>query len=460
MSSLLGGLGGAAVGIGVGEAAATVLEPALVGPSQTAWETVAKAGGGKVLTLDQLAMLVATALNVLSDVEEDAARNGYNLDTLNSAIQLALKAPGPPDAEKLYLRSAGNYPGAITEDQLHHAYAKAGLEGQWWGPLTDAAGSQLLTPAQLALSIVRSTVNSSGLLVVNLDTSDSNVPQYPVATLDPVAEAAAFGIDAERLQVLVGDVGLPMASHEAASAYFRGIITEGAYNQAILEGDTRPEWAPFILDQSREIPTVVNALENYLRGYTTDFQTALDNAARWGMTEADATLIYQNLGRPLPVREITQGLALGASFNPIEGELQDPYQASVAESNLKQSYYDLAIAARQYLWPSYFMLEKIVPNPYSADDAAQFLEYAGYRPDVAKAVGEALAAPAATTSTPTKSAQTALLTATRKAYVGSAIDVTQATAALTTAGLTADEISQWLAYAEAQRLVENPPENA
>ena len=58
------------------------------------------------------------------------------------------------------------------------------------------------------------------------------------------------------------------------------------------------------------------------------------------------------------VRQITQALARGGTFNPEPGELTDPYDAAIVEGNLKPAYYDLAKANR-YTLPSPFTMRSL-----------------------------------------------------------------------------------------------------
>ena len=427
MSSLEGVLVGGVAGVAIGEAATTALDPVFEPITQDAWYNAAT----KILDANQLAQLVATALLDQAKAADEAQRDGYPAVEFTKLVQLALKAPGVPEAQKLWLRAKADPEGSITTAQLEHAYAKSGLEYQYWDALSNAAATALLAPAELALGVVRSTVQSNGLLIVDLDTSDSNVKQYPVAALDTLAEFAAAGIDAERAKVLVGSVGLPMSAIQAALATFRGILTPGAYNQAVLESDTRPEWAPFIFDFARQIATAHEYLENYLRGYTKTLDAALAGAAKHGMSTADATVIFQNMGRPLGLHNITKGLARGAVFNPEPGEIADPYQASVREADLKPGYYDLAIAAEQYTWPGYFVLKPLVAaGTIAVEEATSILEWSGWEPTLA---AQTAASFVTTGSAPphVKSAQTAAITKVKQAYAGAAYDGPQAIAALT-----------------------------
>jgi hypothetical protein len=195
---------------------------------------------------------------------------------------------------------------------------------------------------------------------------------------------------------MVGINGRPMSLHEAASAYFRGIITLDDYYRAVSEGDTRNEWRDAILDQARQILTAHDWVELHLRGYISQ-QEMYDGTGLHGMSPADSDLLFKVLGRPLTVHQITTGLARGGQFNPLPNEIKDPYQASVHEANIKPSYYDLAIANR-YNYPSLFQLNTLVKG--NAIDAATAVDWAtkdGYAPEVIVALDKywtSLSAPA------------------------------------------------------------------
>lgn len=453
MSSVVGALTGGVAGIAIGEAGSVALDPVFEPVKQDAW----KKKPSKILEAPELAALVAQALNAVSDVLDDVERNGYDADNFQSLVQLALRAPGPPDAEKLYLRAQGKYPGAITLAQLHHAYGKAGLEGQWWDALTAAAQNALLTPAELALGVVRSTVQDSGLLVVKLDISDSNVPQYPIAALDTLAEFAAAGIDAERARVLVGSVGLPMSAQEAARAQFRSILTMGAYNQAVLESDTRPEWAPAIYEAARQILTAHDWVEGRLRGWVPDDATMYAGTALHGMSQADTDLLFKITGRPLNIHQVVTAEARGGTYNGPIDQIPPEFLAAVRESNIRPEFYNLDYANR-YTYPSGFQIKAEAPS-----DGAPFTEdlllKIGWGPDLAKHYAAKWAATTSATATNKHvvSSTTSLVTAARKAYVGRAADEQQARAALTAAQVDPATQTQLIALWDAQRVLEALP---
>jgi tetratricopeptide (TPR) repeat protein len=309
-----------------------------------------------------------------------ASYHGINRQRFDALVNIANTGPGIPPAFDLWRR------GIIDQAGFRKAAGRQGLEQEWIDALVGLF-HDVLDSAQLANAIHRNLIPDPGLLQGEKPGPDRTVPAYPIYDIDALAEALANGYDREHLGVLVGLAGLPMGAHEAAQAYFRHKITRDDYLAAIAQGNTRNEWAAAILEQSRQIPTARDFLENALRGYRT-LGEAIAGAELHGMTEEHATLIYQNQGRPMNVRQITQALARGGAFHPEPGEIADPYDAAIVEGNLKPAYYDLAKALR-YTMPSTFAIRTLAQsgvwnftttrdrllwsgwNPQDADDVAR-----------------------------------------------------------------------------------------
>lgn len=367
-----------AAGYGIGSALEKPLEPPLQELTNETWRAAVKAGVTVPLEPDAAAEIVAEDVELQAWGADQASQTGIGGAQFAALVQAVLNAPGMGELLQILRR----HPDATAD--FEHGLRKTRLETRWDKYLLDLAKAKL-SPQQLALGIVRSVVRDPGFLPVTLDTSDSNVAQYPVYPGDTLEEAAAAGIDPDQLRVMVGEVGLPMAAIAAAQAFFRGILTKGAYYQAILEGDTRPEWADSILDYARQITTAHDAVENTIRGYS-DQATMLKRAARHGMSAEDAMILFQNAGRPISPHQITQALARGAKFHPEAGELSDPYEASAHESNVKPSYQEF-YAALRYNYPSLFQLNTLVKG--GAIDAATASDWAtkdGYAPEVITAL--------------------------------------------------------------------------
>jgi hypothetical protein len=364
---------GGAIGAAASDAIAPALEPA----RQHAWQQ----NQVRILDPGTLAALVAEGAITLAAAQATATRHGLNAATFNGYVQLALHGPGLGEALRSYQRrNSAEVSAGITVDQLHHAYAKAGIEHQYWAAL-DGLATEPLEPAVIANAIVRGIIDAPFALPYTPATAAGKVQPFPKSTLNATQESLASGVAVDRLFVLTAIAGRPMAPEEAAQAVFRGIIDKADYDRAIAEGDIRSEYRDAIFDYSRQISTAHDAVENYLRGYSAQ-QDMYDRAARHGMSVDDVNIIFENAGRPLALHQITTGLARGASFNPETNEQRDPYQASVRESNIKPSYYDLAIANR-YSYPALFQLNALVKaNAISADTARDWAYKEGYAPEV------------------------------------------------------------------------------
>lgn len=369
-----------------GEAISKTLDPELQLFTNSAWEN----NPNRPLEAGDAAEIVAEDVQLLDWGRQEALQTGVNQARFDSLRNAVLNAPGIGELMTLWRR------GAITQAQFVHGLRKARLETLWDTGL-ESLKTARYSPAEIALGVVRSVIKDPGWMVEQLDTSGSNVQQYEPVSIDPVAEAEASGFDSERMRGLVGSIGLPMSVVMAANAYFRGILTRGAYNQAVLEGDTRPEWADSILEASRQIPSVVNFVENHLRGYSgeTDMNAG---AARHGMSPDDAAILFQNAGRPLAIHQITTGLARGATFNPEPGELTDPYEAASHESDIKPSYYALNIANR-YTYPSAFVIRQLAQaGELTEAQTEDTLLKLGWEPGFAKQIAAAWSAGGAAAS--------------------------------------------------------------
>ena len=437
---------GILTGVAVGTAAAAAVEPAVELPRQTAWAQ------NKVRVLDPavMARLVATGGTDLGTAQTAGGVEGFNEDKVNALVYLAQTVPGFAEAMTIWRRQ-GARPNS-WDAKFSHAMVKGGLDQQYETDVENLF-DVWLTPAQIALAIVRSVMTDPGVLVRDLDTSGSNVPQYTPPALDTLTEAIGGGTNLERLKVLVASIGLPPSVQQLASMYFRAIITEGGYNQGIEQGDARPEWAPFWLEQAREILTARDYVELYLRGWIT--QTAMyAGTALHGMTAADTDLLYEVTGRPLAVHQITTGLARGGVFQPTADGIQDPYEASVHEANLRPEFYDLAIA-NKYTIPGYFVIKALLAaGTITQAEGEQYYLDLGWPPDLAAKAAAAEAVATTSTASPVKSATTTALTSLRKAYIGGQVTAATAPDYLTQLGIDTAVQPQLLAVWDVQKNVE------
>lgn len=312
-----------------------------------------------------------------------ASHSGISGGNFDLMVAAAKEGPGSGYAFDLWRR------GVIDEAGFRRALLRMGLEQEW---IDDLARIEVdvLSPEDVARGIHRGLMPDPGLLRGNASPGPGNVQAYPVYNIDALKEAMGSGVDHDRLGVLVGLQGLPMGPHEAAQAYFRGIIEENDFLRAIAEGNTRNEWADAILEQARQIPTARDFIENALRGYRT-LAEAQAGAALHGMSAEHARLIFQNSGRPLNLHQITQALAWGAKYNPQPGDDPDPYMNSVLIGSVTPAYYEMQDALK-YTLPGYFVVKAMLANKtLTVDDAATIFKRQAWPPDLADKAAAALA---------------------------------------------------------------------
>jgi SOS response regulatory protein OraA/RecX len=430
-------------GFAIGVATAPTLDPILQEISNAAWSL----HPDKPIDVITLANGVAQGQIPHDWAVDEARRTGFNGERFASIVTAATVGPGVAQAFRLWRRAE------ISEAGFRRALVRAGIEQEWIDALVKTK-DELLDPGQLAAAIHRGLIPDPGLLKGEQPTGPRNVESYPVYPVRPLDEAAASGYDRDRLGVLVGLQGLPMGPHEAAQALFRGIITHGDYIAAFNESNSRNEWAQAVLEQSRQIPTARDFFENALRGYH-DFDWALDQAKRHGMSEEDATVIYQNQGRPMAIKQITQALSRGGKFKPEPGEITDPYMASIVEGNVKPGYYDLALSLK-YTLPSPFVMRQLTASGvWTEAKAAKRLKDSGWLPEDADEAAKAWAEPAAAKAdTHVGKAQTQLWTTLHTAFMAGDVSEAKLTEKLPQAGVSAATVPKVIATWKHEREIQ------
>src|SRR5579859_901938 len=440
MANPLGSTPRIIVGVGVGAAASAALEPAIEIPKQEAWAR----NPNKVLDAGLMARLVAEGGVSLGAGQAAALRTGYSNDRFNALVYLAQTVPDLALVLELWRR------GKIDPALVDHALTKEAIDTRYWDALKELFNARL-SPADVAVMIQRTILANPGILPNQPSADGSNVPPMPQVDLDPIVEARAFGFDEPRLAALARIVGLPASPDLAARMHFRDIITEGAFNQAILEGNTRGEWAPFLLEGFREILTAGQYAELELRGYY-DRATRLKNTAKHGMSDTDSDLLYNVQGRSIPVHAITTGEARGGVYNGPFDAIPEAYLHSLQRGNLRPEYYNLAYANR-YSYPSAFVIRALATSgEIDGPTTLQTLKDIGWPPDLAEKV--VVAWTGGTTAGADKhvtKAETQLWTTVHRSYIAEEITDTDATAALPAAGVAADAIPAVLATWQVER---------
>lgn len=372
LEDLTGDSAAAAIGFGLGVALGRALEPLATKIAYEAWETAPI----RVPDAGVLASGVSQGQVDEGKARAWAASHGVGEEAFAALVNIANTGPEIGLAMRAWRR------GDLTEAQFATALRRTGLEEQWYDAV-EALKEERLDPAALATAIHRGIVAGHGLIVAEPPQGAGKVPHVAQSDLDPIAEAASHGIDPERMRILVGNTGLPPGLMEMLSLLNRGKVTEDDVKRAVANSNLRNEYMDVVLELRRQLPTARDFLENALRGYRT-LAEAIDGAALHGMTAEDATMIYQNQGRPMALRQITQALARGGKFEPEPGEIRDPYRASIVEGNVKPAYYDLAYANR-YNLPSPFVIRSMAAaGELTRDETETLLLQSGWPPWLAK----------------------------------------------------------------------------
>lgn len=435
-SRFFGSAGSQALGFSFGVASAPALLPAVQFLANEAW----KLHPDKPPPATLLAVGVAEGKVDPASAAEWAAEQGYG-DAQWSAMVAAARAGIPlGQAYSAWRR------GEIGEDDFRRAIKRLGIADEWADALVGLK-QDLLDPVQLANAIHRGLVADPGLLAVGPPAGQGKVPAYPVYPIDALDESAGHGIDRDRLGVLVGLMGLPMGSHEAAQAVFRKILTETDFQRAIAEGNTRNEWGDAIFEFARQIPTARDFIENALRGYRT-LEQAQEGAALHGMSPEHARMIFQNSGRPLNLHQITQALAWGAKYNPLPGDDPDPYMNAVLIGAVTPAYYEMQDALKFNLPSAFFFRVLQQTGVVSETEAATWYKRMGWPPELAAQVAKAFAAGGGGgVDTHVGKAQTQLWNTLHRAYLAGEIDRATAADALPDAGVDAaavpDVLDTW-----------------
>jgi hypothetical protein len=413
--AVLGSTPGIIVGVGVGGAVAAALEPAFEIPKQEAW----KRNPNRILDSGLIARLVAQGGIDLGDPSspaagsayEEALRDGLEPDKLDALIYLAQTVPGFGEAVRV-LRRDPTFAGLFK-----HSLVKQGLDTRYLDGLTDLQFERMALPV-VALGIVRGLIDAPFELPYTPPAGVGKIAAFPKSKLDPLHEIKAFGFDVDDLFLQTAVSGRPMGPQEAASAFYRDIIEKDDFLRAILEGDTRGEWADAILEHARQIPSVSDYVNAEIRGWIT---TAQRNAgiAKHGMTAADGDLLFKRTGRPATGHQVHIGWARGGRNTSAGSDEQTVFNKAIRESDIRPEWTDI-LWAQRYTYPPFFALRALMQGgALTAAQGEEILLYEGWEPGFAKLVAEFFTkdTSAAKGNPYVVKAQSQLWTAAHKAFV-------------------------------------------
>ncbi len=433
MSSVIGELGGIAgnaageaLAFGLGFALGRVLDPAGTALSQEAWLAAlsADSGLGRAVDPNTAALIVSEDVKARDWGANEAAQHGIDGARFDAIVGEILDAPGIPQLFEAWRRDL------IDDAAFEHGLRKAKLEPRWDAPLK-ALKERLLSLDELA-----------------------NARQQGFVTPErQVAESALQGIDAERAEILFEIPGPPPGAAEAMQAVNRGLANRSLFDQMIREGHTKTKYSDLLYAMRRRLLTPHEYAELQLRGKIAPNERAA-GASLSGMEPPDSELLYELLGRPLPVRAITTGLARGGTYGGIYEGVPEPYLDAIRRSAIRPEYGNLAYHNR-YTYPSAFVLRALTQaHTITEQEAHQTLLDIGWEPGFAEKVATAWAGGTAAKADPhVAKAETQVWSALHKSYVDTEEDDATATGDLTALGVAAPAIPEVLRLWQLERAV-------
>jgi hypothetical protein len=340
--------------------------------------------------------------------------------------------------------------GELSDGQMRTAIKRQGIEDVWV-PALMALKQEPLDPSTIANAVHRGIMRDASLIVREPPTTAGKVEQVPPSPLDPVEEAAWSGINHERLRVEVGTTGLPPGLVQMLQLLNRGEVTVADVQRAVSQSNLRNEYMDVVLALRRRLLTPHEYEEGALRGIKTRAE-ADAGAALSGMEKEDAQFLFELIGRPLVVHQITTGLARGAKLGGTYADVPEPYRDAIRRSNIRPEYAGLAYANR-YSYPSAFVLRSLAQSGELGDAAAvqKILEEIGWPPTLAAKVAPAWVGGTTGADAHVGKAQTQLWGTLHRSYIAGESTKTEARPVLASLGLTAASQTQVFVLWDAER---------
>jgi len=424
----------------LGQGAAPAIEPFAQSLTNEAWSLHA------VRPPDAFVLAEGVALGQVdrSWATARAAEQGFDQTRFDAMVSIANVGPPLALAYEAWRR------GQIDQGGFETAVKRLGIEDRWL-PALENLKTDRLDLGALSTAVHRGIMDDAGLLVQPVPTGSGQIERIPVSPLDTLAEFAAQGIDKERARVLIADTGLPLPLGEMLQLYNRGEVTETDVKVSVAESNIRNEYMDAAFKLHRHLLTPHNYAEAELRGVKSHAE-AQAGANLSGLTDADYETLFELLGRPLNVHEVTTGLARGGTYGGDYGDVPEgPYRDAIRRSAIRPEYADLAYHNR-YTYPSAFVLRSLAQAGDLGGQAAvqKVLEEIGWKPSFAQQVSTAWLDTGGGGSTTSK-AQTRLYTTAHNSYMAHEISDATALDAMETAGVPAAAAPAELAVWQAER---------
>lgn len=363
-----------AAGYAAGTATAKVLEPPLQNLANEAWALNPVVPPEAVL----LAEGVAQGQVSKARAYKWAAESGIGTEQMDALVNIA--NTGPPLGSALQSLRRGD----MSEADYRVALTREAIEPRWFDALVKLAGARL-SLAEVGNGVQQGHLPDDGILPPPVTVGPPFDIPLTTIEIDPLEEAASWGIDEERLKVIANLSGLPPGEIELAHMFNRGIITEAAFEAGIREGHRKTKWIPAVKELRHAVLSATQYVEARVRGWIDD-GAMVSGGALTGYSPAQMDMLFKIHGRPLSWHQIFIGLARGGVYDGPTDAIDPAFLKGLQESNIRPEWYHLAWAQR-YNYPAPFVLRKLASDgDLTEAETEQVLLYEGWEPTFAAKV--------------------------------------------------------------------------
>jgi hypothetical protein len=357
-----------------------------------------------------LATMAAQGIRSVGEAEDGIARNGYDTGWAGSMIESERQYPGLPDALDMRRR------GLIDDSTLRLYLERGGTPPDQIDAVVGLLANPL-SPADAALAVLRG--------IISQDQANSI--------------AAAWGVSADDLNVLVGNTGEPPGLMQLLEMFRRKFIDQPTLERGIRQSRVRDEWIPAV-EQLRYAPmSIADAVNAVVQNYFTQAQAA-DIAEQNGLLPGQINTLIDVAGEPLSRGEMQQLYDRGLVS-------EDQVIQASRESRLKNKYNDLAFALHVKLLEPRMLSEAVQYGAITNADAVSIAQQHGYSAkDAATLVNLG-------TSRKLQTYKAKVIASLETMYEDGAIDSAPALDAMTGLGLTTDEANFVLEAADMKRSI-------
>lgn len=254
--------------------------------------------------------------------------------------------------------------GYIQEPDVDTALQKEGIPEYWWPALKNMR-RELLSPADLALAVLRQNVTEK----------------------DAVTYSAMWGLSEADFKTLLLNTGEPPGTMMLLEAYRRDFIDKDTLEQGVRESRVRPEWIPTI-EKLRYAPmSTAQAANAVTRGYL-KYADGASIAQQNGLEPEHWQYVYKSNGRPPSHGQLAQLYYRGLIS-------LDRFKQGIRESDIKDKYVENVVELGVKLLPLFEATSLLKEGFISGEIFSKQLLDQGYQKEVVDSIVKAAAGGAA-----------------------------------------------------------------